>query len=224
MVEDIGEYKEEDCADEIDRRNSNIETVDLLVHIRPQNAHSDKEGSLNQNQCNGLSSSAPLSEANKHTLNENVNQEWNNEIVSRSLKLNVEETPLVQRNWIRIENICWVLMHGDGALGDANYFGRSPSKDANHSDYCENSQNDFGGGISNRQLPETKNNHLRETNQDLIIIVSTSSRVAYWTTYNAEKNALQHSHPAIAEVSEFVTLHLASFDETLANNLEKTNA
>src|SRR6266704_5336806 len=102
LAEDIAEYKKEDCADEIDRRNSNIETIDLLVHVRSQNAHSDKERSLNQNQRNGLSSSTSLSEANEHTLDENVNQEWNDEIVSRSLKLNVEETPLVQRDWIRI--------------------------------------------------------------------------------------------------------------------------
>lgn len=94
-------------------------------------------------------------------------------------------------------------MHRDGTTGKTDDLGRSPGEYANHSEDSEDGKNDFGSRVTLGELPETENDHLRETDED-----------------QTEKNTLENGGPAVAEVLELVTLHLTHLDETFANELE----
>jgi len=113
LIEHIAEDKDEDGAEEVDSRNSNIEAVSLLVHIWPKHADGDEEGGFNQDQRNCLCRSASLSNSNKHSLDENVDQERHNKVVSSGLELHVEESPFVECSGIRVKDVRWVLVHRD---------------------------------------------------------------------------------------------------------------
>jgi len=94
-------------------------------------------------------------------------------------------------------------VHRDGTAGEANDLGRSPGEYADHCEDSEGSKNDFGSRVTLGEFPETKNDHLRETDEN-----------------QTEKNTLENGSPAVTEVLELVTLHLTHLDETFTNELE----
>ena len=65
LVEDCGEDQKEDDVDEIDGSNGNVETVGLLVHPWAEDADSNEENSLDDDQCDGLAGTSALSESDE---------------------------------------------------------------------------------------------------------------------------------------------------------------
>lgn len=207
LLEDLREHKQEECTKEVDGGNSDVETVGLLVHPGAENRDANEKGKLDKNESDSLDGSTALRETNKHGLDEDVSEPRNDEPVSSGLELYVEETPLVESNGIGVENVGRVLVHSDGALCKANNLGRGPSKDTNHGQHGQDRQDDETSRITTCELPEAEDHHLRKANED-------------YTEHDALKNSL----PAIAEVEELVALHLASFDEAVADELEGKDA
>jgi hypothetical protein len=207
LAEDLGEHQQEERAEEVDSSNGDVETVGLLVHPWAENRDTNEKTELDQDKSDSLGLAAALSETDEHGLDEQVSEPWNDEPVSGSLKLDVEETPLVESNGVRVEDVGRVLVHGNGALRNANDLGRGPRKYADHGENGQNGENDETSGVALSKLPEAKHHHLRETDED-----------------NTEENTLQHCLPSIAEVNELVALHLASLHKTFTDVLESKHA
>lgn len=147
--------------------------------------------------------SAALSKTDEHGLDEQVSEPWDDEPVGGGLELDVEEPPLVESDGVRVEDVGGVLVHGNGALRNANDLGRSPRQDTDHGEDGQDGENDKTSRIPLSKLPEAEHHHLRETDEN-----------------NTEEDTLQHCLPSVAEVDKLVTLHLASLDKTLTDVLE----
>ena len=145
LLEDLSEHQQEESTEEVDSGNGNVETVGLLVHPRAKDRYTDEQNSFDEDKRNGLGLEAALRKTDEHGLDEEVSEPWNDEPVGGSLELNVEKAPLVERDRVRIEDVCGVLVHGNGALRNSDNLGRSPSEDANHGDHGQNGQNDQTG-------------------------------------------------------------------------------
>jgi len=207
LLEYFGENQEEDGAEKVDGGNGNVETVGLLIHVWAQDAHTDEEASLDQDESDGLDSAVLLGKPNEHGFNKSVGQDGNDEVVHGSLELHIQETPLVESGGIRVQDVGGVLVHGNGPLGNAHHFGRSPSQDADHGDQGKDGQDHLAGGVALGKLPEAEDHHLREADEN-----------------DAEENALEHSLPAVAEIGELVVPHLAGLDQALADVFEGNDA
>ena len=167
LVKDASEDEEEDGADEVDDADCNVEAVGLLVHVWAQNADNDEEDCLDDNESNCLQRAIVLRQSDEHSFDENISEDWDNKVVGRGLELDVEESPLVERDGIGVENVSRILVHGHGSLRQANNLQGSPGKDDNHGDDGENGENDLTSRITNGKLPKAEDNHLRKANQDL---------------------------------------------------------
>jgi hypothetical protein len=207
LSENLREHQQEERADKVDSSDGNVETVRLLVHPRAQYADTNEKGKLDQDEGNCLCLSTLLSKANEHGLDEQVSEPWDDEPVSRGLELYVQETPLVESNWVRVKNVGRVLVHGNGALCDADHLGRSPTKNTNHGNHGQDGEDNDTSGVALGQLPETEHHHLGEANED-----------------NTEEDALQDSLPAVAEIEELVALQLAGLGKSFADELEGDDA
>lgn len=154
-----------------------------------------------------MGNTTPLSQSNKHGLDEDVSEDWDDEVIRSGLELDIEEAPLVERDRVGVQDVGWVLVHGNGALGNPDDLGRRPAENADHSDQGEDGQNDLTSRVALCKLPEAQDHHLGETDED-----------------DTEQNALEHSSPAVAEVNKLVALHLACLDETFTDELEGNDA
>jgi hypothetical protein len=112
-VENSREEEEKENVEQIDRSNRNIESISLLIHVWFHNTNGDEERSFNDDQSNSLEDGTLLSKSNEKTLDEKIAKNNSNEIVHAGLELDVEKAPLVQRVWIRVENVSWVFVHAD---------------------------------------------------------------------------------------------------------------
>ena len=126
MVEDRRKHKKKDDVEEIDSGDRDIECVGLLIHPGPEDAYANKEYRFYYNQTDGLDSPVLLCKSNEESLDEDVDQDRHNEVVCRGPELNVEETPLIKRRWVRVENVGRIFVHADGTLRDAVDFERGP--------------------------------------------------------------------------------------------------
>lgn len=203
MVEDLGKHHHEKGTDEVDSGDGDVETVGLLVHPWAQVRNSDKKSELNENESNALNLAAALSKTDKHGLDKEVHEPWNDEPISRGLELYIQESPFVEGNWVGVEDIGRVLVHSDGTLSKADDLGRGPSQDANHSEHGQDGEYDETSRVALSQFPEAEQHHLRKTDEDY-----------------PKQNALEHGLPAIAEVQKLVALQLAGLDQAFANELE----
>lgn len=204
LTEDLSEEEQEDGAQEVGDADGNVEGVGLLVHVRSQDTDANEVDGLNYEQSNGLGSTAVLSEGNKHSLDQDIEQDWYDKVVRSRLELDVQKSPLVKRDRVRVENVGRVLVHGNAAAGESNDLAGSPAKDGEHGEDGEYCQDHLGARIASRELPEAEYNHLRETNED-----------------DAEQDALEDSVPAISEILELFALHVASLDEQLTDELKE---
>jgi len=121
--EDAGEEEQEDGVEEVEEADENVENVGLLVHVGCEDADDDEEDGLDDEEGDSLKGAATLAKSDKHTLEEEVTQDGNNEVVCSGLELDVEETPLVKRNWIRVEDVGGILVHRHGTTGKTNDLG-----------------------------------------------------------------------------------------------------
>lgn len=108
-----------------------------------------------------------MAKADEHALQEDVEQYRYYEEVRGSLELDIEEAPLIERHWVRVEDVGGVLVHSNGALSDADDLGGGPSKNAHHRDDCEDGKCDFAGRVANSEFPEAEDDHLGEADEDL---------------------------------------------------------
>src|SRR5690349_10975973 len=91
LIKDLREHEQEKGTEEVDGCDGNVETVGLLVHPWAHDRHSNKEGSLDDNNSKALNLGAVLCKANEHGLDEQVCKPGDDEPVSGSLELDVEE-------------------------------------------------------------------------------------------------------------------------------------
>lgn len=89
LVENRGENQQENRVDEVDGCNGDVESVGLLVHPWPENADTNQEAGLDDNQCNSLGDAATLAESDEQSFDQNVSQTWHDEIIGSSSKLDV---------------------------------------------------------------------------------------------------------------------------------------
>ena len=89
MIKYRRKNQQENGVDEIDGCNGDVESVGLLIHPRPENADTNEEGSLDDDQCNRLSRAAVLGESDEQRFNQDVTQTWHNEVVGGGTKLDV---------------------------------------------------------------------------------------------------------------------------------------
>ncbi|KAH0281834.1 TRP-domain-containing protein, partial [Aureobasidium melanogenum] len=157
--EDSVEDEEEDTHDTIDQARKLKKQMAMLKALVFLSILDDEEG-------DGLECATTLTEGDKHALEKEVSQDWDDEVVGSGLELDVEEAPLVKRDGIRIEDVGRVLVHRDGTTGKTDDLGRSPGEYANHSEDSEDGKNDFGSRVTLGELPETENDHLRETDEN----------------------------------------------------------
>jgi len=207
LSKELRKHQQEESAQEVDSGDGNVETISLLVHPWAQSGDTDEQCKLDQDKSDSLDLSTALSKADEHGLDEQVSEPWDDEPVGGSLELNVQETPLVESNRIRVEDVGGVLVHGNGALRNADHLGRGPGEYTDHGNDGQNGKDNKTGRVAHSQLPESQHHHLREANEN-----------------NAEQDSLQHSLPSIAEVDKLVALHLASLDKTLTDVLEGKHA
>jgi len=203
LLEDLSKHEHEECSEEVDSSNGNVETVGLLVHPRAKDRHADKESKFNQDKSDGLDVATSLRKSDEHGLDEDVDEPWDDEPVRGSLELDVEEAPLVECDRVRVQDVSGVLVHGDGALRNADDLGRGPSEDANHGEHGQDGKDSQTSRVAAGKLPEAENHHLREANEN-----------------DTEEDAFENSLPAVAEVDKLVTLHFVGLDESLADELE----
>lgn len=123
QAEDAGEEKQEDGVEEVQGADGNVEGIGLLVHVRSENTDDNEEDGLDDEEGNGLESAVALTKSDEHSLEKKVSQDGDDEVVGSSLELNVEETPLVKRDRIRVEDVSWVLVHRHGTTGKTNNLG-----------------------------------------------------------------------------------------------------
>ena len=65
LIEDRGEDQQEDSVNEIDGCDGNVESVRFFIHPWPENADTDEEAGLDDDQCNGLGDAAVLAESDE---------------------------------------------------------------------------------------------------------------------------------------------------------------
>lgn len=121
--EDAGEEEQEDGVEEVEEADEDVENVGLLVHVGCEDTDDNEEDGLDYEEGDGLEGAAALAKSDKHTLEEEVTQDGDDEVVCSGLELDVEETPLVKRNGIRVEDVSRVLVHRHGATGKTNDLG-----------------------------------------------------------------------------------------------------
>ena len=89
MVEDRGENQQENRVDEVDGCDGDVEGIGLLVHPWSENADTDQEAGLNDNQCDSLGGAAVLAKGDEQCFDQNIRQTRHDEIVGSSTKLDV---------------------------------------------------------------------------------------------------------------------------------------
>ena len=119
MVEYSRKNKHEDDIKEIHSGNGNVESIRFLVHPRSKNADSDQESRLDNHERNRLDCAVRLGERQKHSLDEDVEEERQDEVVRRGAELDVEESPLVQCRRIGVEDVRRIFVHADRPFGNA---------------------------------------------------------------------------------------------------------
>jgi hypothetical protein len=204
LVENLRKHQEKDRADKIDHADRDIEAVRLLVHIRPHNTNANQVNRLNNYECNSLKDSVILSQSNEETLDEDIDQGWYDPEICSGLELNVEESPLIQRYRIRVEDVSRVLVHGNAPARKTDDFGGSPSQDGNHCEDRKDGQDNLSTRVTLGKLPEAENSHLRESDKD-----------------DAEHDAFQDSIPTVAKVLKLFALHTTYLREELADAFEE---
>lgn len=70
--------------------------------------------------------SSALSESDEQRLDQDVTKHWHDEVISGSPKLNVKKSPFVKGGWIGVENVGWILVHGDRSFGNSEDLERGP--------------------------------------------------------------------------------------------------
>lgn len=89
LVENRGENQQENRVNEVNSCNRDVESVGLLVHPWPENADTNQEAGLDDNQCNSLGDAAILAKSNEQSLDQYISQTWHDEIVGSSSELDV---------------------------------------------------------------------------------------------------------------------------------------
>lgn len=169
-----------------------------------------------------MSSAASLAEGNEKTLDQDVAQHHIDEVVHRSLVLDVKEAPLVERLRVGVQDIGGVLVHVNRATSNPVYLEAGPADGQDHGEDCCNSENDLCGGVTDSKFPEAKDDHLRPTDDDLSNQISIKANGAGYMqiTHDSVEDTLEDGVPSIPEVTELVGAHLARLSETFANELE----
>ena len=127
LAKDIREHQQEDGADKVNDTYRDVEGIRLLVHVRRHDRNANQEDGLDEHESDSLCDSASLAESDEQALDQDVDQHRDDEEIRCRLELYVEEAPLVKRDWIRVEDVCWVLVHGDTAACKSDDFARCPA-------------------------------------------------------------------------------------------------
>ena len=172
-----------------------------------------------------MSNPRTLSKGDKESFEKNIDQLRKDEVVSSSPVLNIEEAPFVQSSRIRVEDVSRVLVHRHRAFGNSDDLECSPEQSSSHCEEIEDRKNDFSGGVSDGQFPQTQNAHLGISDENLYRVRERiSSKNIKIRTYNSEQDALQDDLPAVAEVLEFFTVDPALSDGHFDKGLEEGDA
>jgi len=119
-VEDAGEDQEEDRVQEVDHGDRDVDHVGGFIHPRVEDCGGDESERFDDDESNGLYSAALLAESDKHGLDQNIGEGWNDVPVCRCSILDVEETPFVQCDGIGIQHVSRGAMLLFRASGDHN--------------------------------------------------------------------------------------------------------
>ena len=166
-IEDLCEEQDQQRVEEVDCLDGDVERICLLVHVRSHDGDSNQHTGINNDEANSLCDTASLAKSNEQTLDQDVSKSADDEVIHGGLELDVQEAPLVQSLWIRIEDVSWVLVHLDGSLSDTPDLDGGPAEDGKHGNDCADCEDDFTGRVALGHLPEAENDHLWEANEDL---------------------------------------------------------
>lgn len=120
LVEDLSEEEQEDGVKEVDGLDGDVVDVGLLVHPGTQHTDGDEHGRFDDDKRDRLHDRRGLAQADEHALDEDVDKDRDDKVVSRGAVLHVQEAPLVQAGGVRVEDVGRVPVHSDGALGKTN--------------------------------------------------------------------------------------------------------
>ena len=202
-AKDIGEDQDANGVNEVDSVDSDVERVGGLVHPGAEYGSRNQGSSLKNDEANGLSNAAALSESHEHTLDKGVDEHGHDEVVGRGAELDVQETPLVESLRVREQDVGRVAVHGNRAASDANDLAGSPGEGGEEAEEEHNGKHDDSGRVNLGELPEAKDGQRGEAEKS-----------------HAEEDALEDSEPSIAELLELLGLHPSLLSGKLENALE----